>query len=59
MKGRETLAEKKVVRPVTKSPRILSQIELLRMVKSGDESAAKEIIKRLNNGENNQRRSRE
>jgi len=53
------LAEKKIARPVTTSPRILSQIDLLRMAKNGDTSASKEIIDRLNNRTSEEGQSRE
>ncbi len=57
--GREILADKKSNRTVSTSPRIVSQIDLLRMVKSGTEGADKEIIKRLKNKDSSGEQSRD
>ena len=59
MKGRENLAEKKRARPVETSPRILSQIELLKKAKNGDLLANREIFSRLNDKNGKEEQSRE
>ena len=59
MKGRENLAEKKRARPVETSPRILSQIELLKKAKNGDLLANREIFSRLNDKNGKEEQSRD
>ncbi len=58
-KGRENLPEKKRARPVETSPRILSQIELLKKAKNGDLLANREIFSRLNDKNGKEEQSRE
>jgi len=41
------VSQKKVARPIATSPRIVSQIDLIRMAKNGDSKANEEMLKRL------------
>ncbi|KUK95441.1 MAG: Uncharacterized protein XE05_0049 [Thermotogales bacterium 46_20] len=41
------MSQKKVARPIATSPRIVSQIDLIRMAKNGDSKANEEMLKRL------------
>ncbi|WP_199203891.1 hypothetical protein [Thermotoga sp. KOL6] len=42
---------------ISKNPRVLSQIELLKMMENGDENALREIKRRLGFGEEKERES--
>jgi len=53
------LPEKKRARPVETSPRILSQIELLKKAKNGDLLANREIFSRLNDKNGKEEQSRD
>jgi len=52
------LVEKKKARPVETSPRILSQIELLKKAKNGDLLASTEMFSRLNDKNGKEEQSR-
>jgi hypothetical protein len=41
------VSQKKTTRPIATSPRIVSQIDLIRMAKNGDSKANEEMLKRL------------
>jgi hypothetical protein len=55
----KTWPKKKKARPVETSPRILSQIELLKKAKSGDLLANREILSRLNDRNAKEEQSRD
>lgn len=46
-KGSGLVAQKKTTRPIATSPRIVSQIDLIKMAKNGDSKANEEMLKRL------------